>query len=469
METRVDEIADRIFRLSTFVPDIGPTGFTFNQFLVDADEPLLFHTGPRAMFPSVSAAIATVMPLERLRWITFGHLEADECGAMNRFLAARPDAQVAHGALGCMVSINDLADRPPRADGSRRGVRPRRQAGPQHRHPARAPRMGRARALRGDHRHAAVRRPLHPGRRRAPRSRPATSSTPPPRPKTCSAPPASRPTPRRPSAAWPISSRATLAIMHGSSYNGDCAKALLALADDYDGGERGRATVVLCAAVGTDEFGDRAIAALAAENVGVDRVARVEEPTGVALILVEESGENEIVGRGANNHADGSGFAWRRGDIAAAVLEVPTPTVEVFFAEARAAEATTFLNAAPATGDAAPVIALVRRGVRERARTRVTGGAVGGAAFVVTLGPRGVRVVDRHGELSLPAHAVDVIDTVGAGDATCGVLAAGLAEGLSLRDSAVRANAAGAMTVRAAGARTSPTANEIDEFLGRER
>src|SRR5439155_422025 len=82
--------ADRIYRLSTFVPDIGPTGFTFNQFLVDADEPLLFHTGPRGMFPLVSQAISTVRPVEQLRWITFGHVEADECGAMNLFPAAPP-------------------------------------------------------------------------------------------------------------------------------------------------------------------------------------------------------------------------------------------------------------------------------------------------------------------------------------------------------------------------------------------
>src|ERR1700722_1742642 len=113
METRLDEIADRIYRMSTFVPDVGPTGFTFNQFLIDAEEPAIFHTGPRAMFPSVSEIIASVMPLERLRWITFGHLEADECGAMNLFLAAAPNAQVAHTTIGCMVSINDLADRTP--------------------------------------------------------------------------------------------------------------------------------------------------------------------------------------------------------------------------------------------------------------------------------------------------------------------------------------------------------------------
>jgi flavorubredoxin len=71
------------------------------------------------MFPSVSEAISRVLPVDSLRWITFGHVEADECGAMNLFLAAAPASQVAHGALGCMVSLDDLADRPPRplADG----------------------------------------------------------------------------------------------------------------------------------------------------------------------------------------------------------------------------------------------------------------------------------------------------------------------------------------------------------------
>jgi flavorubredoxin len=119
MQTRTDEIAPRIYRLSTCVPDAAPGGFTFNQFFIDADEPLLFHTGPRRMFPMVSAAIARIVPLERLRWIAFGHVESDECGAMNEFLAAAPHAEVAHGATGCMVSLDDLCDRPPRklADG----------------------------------------------------------------------------------------------------------------------------------------------------------------------------------------------------------------------------------------------------------------------------------------------------------------------------------------------------------------
>jgi flavorubredoxin len=114
MQTKTDEIADSIYRLSTCVPDAAPDGFTFNQFLINAEDPLLFHTGPRRMFPLVSAAIARIVPVARIRWITFGHVESDECGAMNEFLAAAPRAQVAHGALGCLVSLDDLCDRAPR-------------------------------------------------------------------------------------------------------------------------------------------------------------------------------------------------------------------------------------------------------------------------------------------------------------------------------------------------------------------
>lgn len=114
METKVDEIAPNIFRLSTFIPDISPDGFTFNQYLINADEPFLFHCGGRNLFESVSKAAATVVPLEKLRWISFGHVESDECGSMNQWLAAAPEAQVVHGAVACMVSLNDLADRRPR-------------------------------------------------------------------------------------------------------------------------------------------------------------------------------------------------------------------------------------------------------------------------------------------------------------------------------------------------------------------
>lgn len=120
MTTRVDEIADGIFRISTFVAEVAPpAGFAFNQYLLAGDEPLLFHTGHRAMFPAVSEAVARLVAPEQLRWISFGHVEADECGAMNLWLAAAPNAEIAHGATGCDVSIRDLADRPPRtlADG----------------------------------------------------------------------------------------------------------------------------------------------------------------------------------------------------------------------------------------------------------------------------------------------------------------------------------------------------------------
>ena len=114
METKITEISDGIFRLSTLVPQIAPpAGFTFNQFLILGDEPLLFHTGPRRMFPLVQSAIGRLISPERLRWISFGHFEADECGAMNEFLAIAPRAEVAHGPTGVMVSLNDVADRPP--------------------------------------------------------------------------------------------------------------------------------------------------------------------------------------------------------------------------------------------------------------------------------------------------------------------------------------------------------------------
>ncbi len=115
METRVHEIADGVSRLSTFVPDMPPDGFTFNQYLINADEPFLFHCGGRGLFASVSRAAATVIPLDKLRWISFGHVESDECGSMNQWLAAAPNAQIVHGAIACLVSLNDLADRPPRA------------------------------------------------------------------------------------------------------------------------------------------------------------------------------------------------------------------------------------------------------------------------------------------------------------------------------------------------------------------
>ena len=116
MQTRVSEIADGVYRLSTLVPEIAPpAGFSFNQFLLMADEPLLFHCGHRFMFDGILAAVETLMPIERLRWISFSHFEADESGNMNQWQERAPQAQLVHGRLGCDVSLNDLSLRPPRA------------------------------------------------------------------------------------------------------------------------------------------------------------------------------------------------------------------------------------------------------------------------------------------------------------------------------------------------------------------
>jgi flavorubredoxin len=114
MKTEVSEIADKIYRLSTFVPQVGPTGFTFNQFLIDADEPLLFHYGQRSLFPLISDAVKRVIPLEKLRWTTCSHIESDEAGSLNQWLAAAPNATPAHGLIGCNIWLSDMADRAPK-------------------------------------------------------------------------------------------------------------------------------------------------------------------------------------------------------------------------------------------------------------------------------------------------------------------------------------------------------------------
>lgn len=117
--TNVHEVADRIYRINTPVMLEGGLGFSFNQYLIDDDEPLLFHTGPRKMFALVREAVASVLPPESLRHIGFSHVEADECGSLNEWLATAPQASPLCGQVAGMVSINDMADRPPRtlADG----------------------------------------------------------------------------------------------------------------------------------------------------------------------------------------------------------------------------------------------------------------------------------------------------------------------------------------------------------------
>lgn len=114
--TNVHEVADGIYRINTPVVVEGvPGGFSFNQYLIVDDEPLIFHTGPRRMFPLVREAAASVLPVERLRYIAFSHVEADECGSLNEWLAAAPQSSPLCGTVAAMVSISDLADRPPRA------------------------------------------------------------------------------------------------------------------------------------------------------------------------------------------------------------------------------------------------------------------------------------------------------------------------------------------------------------------
>jgi flavorubredoxin len=113
--TNVHEIAEGIYRINTPVVIGGGDSFSFNQYLIVDDEPLLFHTGPRKLFPLVREAVASLLPIERLRYIGFSHVEADECGSLNEWLAVAPQSQPLCGTIAAMVSIEDLADRPPRA------------------------------------------------------------------------------------------------------------------------------------------------------------------------------------------------------------------------------------------------------------------------------------------------------------------------------------------------------------------
>jgi len=113
--TNVHEVADGVYRINTPVPLPGGEQFNFNQYLIVDDAPMVFHTGQRGLFPLVSEAIRAVMPIERLQFIGLSHFEADECGALNSFLAAAPRAVPLCGRVAAMVSIGDFADRAPRA------------------------------------------------------------------------------------------------------------------------------------------------------------------------------------------------------------------------------------------------------------------------------------------------------------------------------------------------------------------
>lgn len=126
-EARVDEVADRIYRISTPL-DVIPGGLTFNSYLIVDDEPVLFHTGYRKAFPIAVEAIRKVMPVEKLRWIGGSHFEGDEFGAMNELLAIAPEATPFGSEVGVLTSVNDFTDRPARgfADGEQISIGGRR-------------------------------------------------------------------------------------------------------------------------------------------------------------------------------------------------------------------------------------------------------------------------------------------------------------------------------------------------------
>ena len=113
--TNIHEVAAGIYRINTPIQIPGGPDFNFNQYLVADDEPLLFHTGLPRMFPLVSEAIGKVLPVAKLRHVAFSHFEADECGALNDFLAAAPHAAPVSSRVAAMVSVNHVADRPARA------------------------------------------------------------------------------------------------------------------------------------------------------------------------------------------------------------------------------------------------------------------------------------------------------------------------------------------------------------------
>src|SRR5215813_270400 len=107
----VNEIAPDVYRISTYSPEIN---LQFNQFLIKDDEPLLFHTGMKSLFPLVREAVASVLDPASIRWISFSHFEADECGSLNEWMQLAPNAQPACSMVGALVSINDFALRPAR-------------------------------------------------------------------------------------------------------------------------------------------------------------------------------------------------------------------------------------------------------------------------------------------------------------------------------------------------------------------
>ena len=233
MKTAVDEIAEGIYRICTYVAEASPGGFTFNQFLLDGDDPLLFHCGPRKMFPEILEAAERVMSVERLRWISFGHVESDECGSMNQWLQAAPDSVIAVGPIAAQVSVADLANRMPQEWGDGEvfdlgGKRVRRIDTPHVPHGWDAGILYEevtGTLLAGDlFTHTGSGPPMRDDDivERAFAAEDLFKAT--------ALTPATAPTIRKLAALAPT----TLALMHGSSFDGDCQEALIALADGYE-------------------------------------------------------------------------------------------------------------------------------------------------------------------------------------------------------------------------------------------
>jgi len=252
----------------------------------------------------------------------------------------------------------------------------------------------------------------------------------------------------------------------------------------------GSATV-LVGALGDDAFGEELRSFLAGQGVDVDRLERLRAtPSGVAFVIVDAQGENQIiVVLGANRHvseASAQSLPLRAGDVALAQLEVPIETTLAFLEHARAAGATTIFNPAPALEvpgallQAADVLvvnetelsfylaqppiqlrAAEALAAAERLRRRAD------QTVVVTLGEQGaVASLGGGRSLSLPAHAVQAVDTTGAGDTFVGALADGLARGSSIEEALFVANAAAALSVQRHGAaQASPTRAELDAFM----
>ena len=234
MKTAVDEVAEGIYRICTYLPDASPEGgFTFNQFLLDAEDPLLFHCGPRLLFGDIAEATERILALDRLRWISFGHFESDECGSMNRWLDAAPDATLVVGQVTAQVSVADLANRTPQEwpDGEvidLGGKRVKRIDTPHVLHGWDAGLLYEevtGTLLCGDlFTHTGGGPPVRDDDvvERAFAAETLFKST--------ALTPATAPTIRRLAALAPT----TLAIMHGSAFTGDCVEALVALADGYE-------------------------------------------------------------------------------------------------------------------------------------------------------------------------------------------------------------------------------------------